>query len=319
MNKVSDLSLFHVRSSQAAISTGYRLYMGNFKKLLGRTWLWALCFALTSALMMRSWLDVLPQWLVAMNGHFLGQSDMAMALQSGPAMGPAYWVLTFVYDLAMVWLLAAAFALFSEHQQSDTVAPAPHWYGLLHGQMGLRALRLALWLLAISAVASLAISLLIVVVIIAAHPSLMLVMTMVGVLWLLLMAFMLPLCYTCYKYMLTPKSKFLQVLGNTYGTGLRHWGSLFSVALLTGIVTMLLSAVIMLPYYILAIALTKAQTGMLQGDPLGMPDYMGWMSMIVFFIAAFIMAYLLLSTLFPFYYLYGSIEQEQEERHQLKI
>ena len=87
--------------------------------------------------------------------------------------------------------------------------------------------------------------------------------------------------------------------------------------LVVGIVTTLLSAIVMLPYYILTTAIVKSQIGLLMGDPLGMPEYMSWMPSVVFAISGFIQGYLHLSMLFPFYYLYGSIEQQEKERKEM--
>ena len=57
--------------------------------------------------------------------------------------------------------------------------------------------------------------------------------------------------------------------------------------------------------------------GALQDDPTGMPDYMSWLNIVVFSLAGFIQAYIYLSSLFPFYYLYGSTEAQEKERKEL--
>ena len=49
-----------------------------------------------------------------------------------------------------------------------------------------------------------------------------------------------------------------------------------------------------------------------------MPEYIGRLNFAVFALMGFLQAYIHLSTLFPFYYLYGSIEQQEKERKEMK-
>jgi hypothetical protein len=73
-----------------------------------------------------------------------------------------------------------------------------------------------------------------------------------------------------------------------------------------------------LPARILLTAHIKAQEGALNGDPMGIPDYMHSLTWIVFVIAAFIQAFVILLILHPFYYMCGAIEQQEVEKAQLK-
>jgi len=98
---------------------------------------------------------------------------------------------------------------------------------------------------------------------------------------------------------------------------LRYWGSSIMIAIVVLIVTLLLSLVTDLPTNILTMANIQSQTGALKGDSVGMPEYMQWMNIIAFSLAGFIKAYVSLSALFPFYYLYGSIEAQEKERVEL--
>jgi hypothetical protein len=316
MSILNDLSLYHVRSSQACISAGYRLYMGCFRKLLRRTWIWGLLYALIAAAVMNQFLQVIPFYSQISNARLHGQTlasgfDLPEITVWNHCVTIAYYIVSFLF-------FSTAFTAFSEHKETSGITPPAKWYGVTDWRTTLRMLKLLLWQMLLFLAAILLGALLMVVVLMFAKPSILLVFAMIGVLTIIVMFFMLPLVYTNYKYMLTPGSRFLGLLGHTYGIGLRHWGSIFLVMLMVGIVMLVLSAVIMLPYYILLMALTKSQMGTLMGDPLGMPDYMGTMSTIVFAVAAFVMAYLNMSSLFPFYYLFGSFETEEEERNQLK-
>jgi hypothetical protein len=317
MNSKNELSVFHVRSSQAVISAGYRLFMGNFRKLLRRTWLFGIIYALVVGVLMRVWLQLMPQLLVmASNPSAYDMTGTTMA-----AMGASsFLILVLMLGCWAAWLLfyAPAVSMLGEHQATGVVAMPAKWFSKPDWHMMLRLLKLCLWLWAIGLIASFVIGLLLGLGQTMAHPSMRLLGATGVLLCLIAAALLMPLVYTAYKYLLTPGSSFLKVLSTSYPTALRHWGSIFLVGLMVYIVTFLLSAIVLLPYYILTAALTTAQLGVLGGDPMGMPDYMSWMSLVVFTISGFILGYLSLSTLFPFYYLYGSITKQEDELTEMR-
>ena len=56
------------------------------------------------------------------------------------------------------------------------------------------------------------------------------------------------------------------------------------------------------------------EDGRAGGDPVGMPDYVLWLSIGVFLIAGFIQAYIWMTALGPGYLMKGSIAQQEKER-----
>ena len=115
----------------------------------------------------------------------------------------------------------------------------------------------------------------------------------------------------------------LRSLGWAVSSGLRHlkalfahFGLLFAVLFVVTVFTLMALLFTTLPSIILAIANGEAQTGVLMGDPLGMPDYMKWLTLMVSTIAGFIQAYILLSALFPTYYIYGSAVTQEIEKNE---
>lgn len=320
MNNTNALSLFHVRSSRAVISSGYRLFMGNFKTLFRLTWPFALVYALVMALMMNTLLRNIPQMLSA--AATMQQGGALPDGMTDPRLLSQLFIL--VGMLVSILLCAPVFKALAEHQDTNAMTPPGKWYGATAWPMSLRLLRLALWFWLLYVVVVFVLFLVLVgggaalIGLTGGHPSKTLIVGIACPIVLGVLALILPMVYTGYKYLLTPGTRFVRVLTSTYGVGLRHWGSLFLVSLMVAIITTLLSFIIMQPYNILTAAMIRAQMGVAGGDPVGMPDYMGWMSFVVFCISGFIMAYLHLSTLFPFYYLYGSVEQEEKEREQLK-
>ena len=66
-----------------------------------------------------------------------------------------------------------------------------------------------------------------------------------------------------------------------------------------------------MPGVIITIANVKAYIGALEGDPLGMPDYLPTLSFIAFTIAGFIQAFVHLWSVFPLYYTIDTIKQKE--------
>ena len=125
-----------------------------------------------------------------------------------------------------------------------------------------------------------------------------------------------PLYYVFYKYLLTPGLRFTSVLSAGYTIGMRHLGSLLAVVVVTMLVVATAALLLSLPMQILYLANIQAQTGLLMGDPLGMPAYMPKLTAAVFILASFLQAYVLMAEAFPLYYAYGSIETHEDERKQ---
>jgi hypothetical protein len=70
--------------------------------------------------------------------------------------------------------------------------------------------------------------------------------------------------------------------------------------------------------FIVMIANWVNQAGTFVGDPNGMPQYMTWLSIVVFLIAGFIQAYVWLTLLGPLYLMRGSIATQEQERENFK-
>ena len=102
-------------------------------------------------------------------------------------------------------------------------------------------------------------------------------------------------------------------------TGFHHMGTILITLIFTFLITIILTFTCELPAIIIGIANVKAYTGLVMGDPFGMPEYVSWLTLSVFFFVGFFQAYAHLVTLFPFYYAYGTIECLRQERQKYKI
>jgi len=312
MEQKNEMQLFRLRSSRGAIADGYRLFLSSFRPLLRATWIVAVVYALAAAAFTKSYIAMMPQLLIMKMQHLT--ADTAALTQLGMNMLPMMAASLFII-LTTVALTGCGFTAFKEHASSETISRPAHWYGRFEVKTWLRVF---LMMLAIGLFATL-ISFVMGVVIVLSQKYLGALASslLVGLLWLLFFAAYLPVAYPIYQYMLTPGARLWKTLAAGYRTGLRHWGALFVVTLITSIITAMLTLIVELPAIILGMANLNSQLGTLQGDPAGMPDYMGWMTTVVFTIAGFIMAYVNLSALFPFYYLYGSVETREEERRKM--
>ena len=318
MNSENEPSVFHVRSNQAVISTGYRLFMGQFKTIFRHTCPFAIVYALAFALTLNIFLYQMPQLLEA---AMLARRGVGSAGLSDVHALSLFYML--VMTVVVILLLAPVFQCLQQHQHSGVTAPPAKWYKVSAWPMTLRLLRLTLWFVLLEFIVILVIVLIsmmggmLLAVAGMGQGSVIAITLALGVLLLVCLAFQLPLVYTSYKYLLTPDAVFFKTLKSTYGVGLRHWGSLFLVVLMVFIITSLISMVVMMPYNILTAAISWSLMGVANGDPVGMPGYISWMSFIVFSVAGFVMAYINISSLFPFYYLYGSIEKQEQERKEM--
>ena len=311
MDNKKDLSVLRNRSIRACIGDGYQLYVGNFYRIFRSSWVAALLYAVVCGLATSYFIMQYPKLLII----------DAMGAEAVTAQ--AAWVVTTMVTMLcamlLVLVITAVFASYgvsalAEHQASGSISKPQKWYGRLDAQALKRTLMALGWWVLVALLAGFVVSAVSMVSQrFLSHYVGLGLMVLVGI---GLMVVLLPLCYTFMKYLLTPKSTFVKVLGTTYGKGFKRMGAIFMVALVVGLVTALLSCVIELPANILYLANVQSQVGLLQGDPSGMPDYMSWMNLLVFAVAGFIQAYVHLSSLFPFYYLYGKIETDEQERQQ---
>ena len=125
---------------------------------------------------------------------------------------------------------------------------------------------------------------------------------------------MMPLSFITIKYIFRTDTRFWKLLSTDYPTALKHYGFMLIVMLVSCIVIVVAEYILALPAMLLATASYQANIGVLYGDPLGMPGYITYVSAVVFFMAGFLQAYIRMSALFTAYYMYGSIETQEEER-----
>ena len=313
MENKQDLLLLRPRSLAAVVSDGYRLYMSTFRSLFRSSWPVAIVYALCFALFMGNVVNIVI--------------PMQMTIQSAgqPALPPSFYLsvgAAVPYLLAVPLLAAQAVGIFREHSATGDVGRPKRWYGRLCPGAFLRLLVAGVWLFLLGVVIGLFFSF---------TATAILSLGIVGSLWksvaslvllailvLLAVALCIPLYYTVMRALLSEGKVRLGPPVAGYGRGLRHRGLLFATVQVVYIFTGHLTQVCELPAVIMAGANALAYVGLANGDPLGMPESIVPLTYCVFFIAGFIQAYVHLSMLYPVYYAYGSIEQQEAERREVR-
>ena len=284
MEKDKEDILLKDRSSRACISAGYRLYLSNFKRIFRASWLAALLFAIVTSA--GGTLMILrPQWTL-------------IALP-----------LTIILDALFA---AYGFSVLKQHQETGAIGWTVHWYSL-DTHIFVQTLKAWLCMLIISVVLICAVGA--VSVLAVNYLSTYTALGTLAVIALLVFFLMLPFTYTNIRYILKDGTNYWSNLFGYYGRGMRRWGFIFLVVFMTTLIGWVCSLFTSLPAIILSLAGHEANIGFLYGDPYNLPSYIGWLSALVFLLIGFIQAYIMLSFLFPFYYMYGSIEAHEKEKN----
>lgn len=283
MEKDQDSILMKDRSGRACISAGYRLYMSNFRRIFRYSWLAAVIFALS----------------VSVGGTIMILRPR-LALISG--------LLILIVEALFT---SYGFAVLKQHQQTGVISYTPRWFNLdVH--IFVRTLKAWLNLIVIYLVTT---AIVVGVALLAfTYLSPYTALGLACFMGLLAVVFLLPLAYTNMRYVLTDGVGYWKDLRERYGIGFRRWGFIFLVVFVTSLLLAVICLITSLPAIILTIANQTATIGHLVGDPLGMPDYIGWLAAVVFLLIGFLQAYVLLSFLFPIYYMYGSIDAHESNR-----
>lgn len=144
----------------------------------------------------------------------------------------------------------------------------------------------------------------------------MLVVKVIGVVMfftIILGLLLLPFVYSYFAYMMEEGS-FRSTFFPAYKVGLRHWGFLFVVFLVLGLIMFVLSVVLAMPLIILTSAQAISLRGMALGDPSGLPSYFPWLFFVTVTIIYCILYMLLVWENFVIYYVYGSIKRNELDR-----
>lgn len=127
---------------------------------------------------------------------------------------------------------------------------------------------------------------------------------------------LLPLNFSAMKYCMEADKKVFSIFQKPYVTGLRHWGYIFLTALLTGIIDMVISIIVLLPFYVILLANMVNRNGMTFGDPSGLTGGFLFLAFITAAVCTFVGLFIRPWVMFCFYYAYGSIEEKEKGKRE---
>ena len=322
MEKQDDLILLKPRSYRRVLAAGFRLYTGNFRRLLKASWQMTLLYALScgalgtlTAIKIPELSLALQQQLAAMNGVTPETLREYMLTLLGI---PALIVLT-IATLALA--SAPILSKLKEHKETGTITTPPHWLTASPHLMGrsLKGVFLTVLVMLIPFVVFAAFVLLAEMMspqFVVRHLATTLVALFLYC--IIVTQFYLPLYHVLMKYVMESPCGYWRTLGRNYTVALRHWGLLFLVFFISGLLVALISLIVMLPSHILSFANQQAHQGLLFGDPLGMPSYIVPLTFITIALCSFIHFYVGQVMLVHNYYVYGSIEAREQEKKSLE-
>ncbi|MBO4891164.1 MAG: hypothetical protein J5502_01025 [Prevotella sp.] len=283
MEKEKDDILMKVRSSRGCISAGYRLYTGHFKHIFRYSWVAALVYAL-----------------------FCSVSGALMIMM------PRLMPITAAVLIIVECLFASyGFSVLKQHQTFGNILRPARWFSI-DTHIFVRTIKCWLSVLLIYILVAA-----IMVGIIYVAIKYLQLYTAIGAIslgGLIILCLLLPLAYITMRYILNDGIGFWKQFKIGYGVGMRRWGFIFIVVLVAVIVEVLLMMLLSLPAIILSMANTQSMFGVAMGDPYTLPSYMPALAAGTFLIIGFLQAYVMLSVLFPIYYMYGSIDAQEQEK-----
>ena len=311
MEKNNEETLMKSRSVGSAVTEGFRLYLDHFKRIFRFSWLGGLVYAVVSGIINTYFVMEFPRMSLL---GLTTPADTSSQLRMLSELLPLLLMIPLVM-VAMIFFSSYGFSVLRRHLATGTI-PYPQKLINFDGPTLWRTVKCYLCMLVVS----------LVFMVVVAVFSALAAWGLGGVTGIVLMVLIeivaivltLPLWYVSMRYMLTDGTGFWSLLGHGYSVGLRHLGYIFAVEMVEIAAVVLVNFVVSVPSFVLMSANMLAQAGAVNGDPLGMPPFMGTLTLVIFILAGFLSAYILLSILFPSYYMYGSIEQQEAEKQEVK-
>ena len=310
------------RGYRGILIAGVYLYTQAFRKFFKASWLMALIYAMVLGASCTIAALKIPEITVAVMAQIQKFNGIFIEPLEHYAID-----LAIIFGLLLLSLSVQALAnapilvLLREHQETGTITSPSSWFkpGKRLMLRALKGILLTTFLIAICFII-----MVLILVTLEAYVSIGLNYSQfTSIAYLLvslaiIIAFALPVINGTMKYILQTGG-YWKTIGSYYGCGMRHWGSLFLVFFVSGLLTWLAGIVIMLPANILFLANFSSQAGRLIGDPLGMPSYMPALTYVTFVLCIFIFFYASLPLMLHNYYTYGAIEAKEAEDEQQKL
>lgn len=276
--------LYKTRSLSSCMKAAYDMFVSNIKTILRRTWLPAVLFAVFSAVSTVLFYNAIVISYATM--HIIGTPLYAQILVWG---GVAV-VFLLLSIAASVWFDAIVISLLDGASMKSNLP---------------RVIRLALLILALTLVVSIV--------------SWLLPVSISAAVYLCFAVAIVPTLYSSMKYLMEPAQKLFSVLGRPYLVGWRHWGYIFMLCLLAGIIVSIIYLIVNLPANIDGLAVIADSGGRALGDDTGLPSYFMPVAALAAFLSSIIMIYVGSWFIIIVYYAYGHIEAKERAKKEQKL
>ncbi len=296
--------LYKTRSLSSCMKSAYDMFVSNIKTIFHRTWLPAVLFAVFSAVSMVLFYNTIIQSYTTV--PMAGSSSFThIFILAGFAI-----LLLLLSIAASVWFYAIVISLLDGASMKVNLP---------------RVIRIALLIIALTLVISIIVWCISVIPYLGSNqkgsaPEAWGMPAVVSMaIYLCFAIAMIPTLYSSMKYLMEPEQKLFSVFGKPYLRGWRHWGYLFMLCFLAGIIVSIIYIVVNMPANIDAMAVATDGAGMMLGDATGLPGYFQPVAAIATFLSSFIMIYVGSWFLIIMYYAYGHIEAKEKAKKEQKL
>ncbi len=309
--------LMKSRSASACIKEGYGLYTKRFKDTLKSSWQMALLYSIICSAMGIITVIFFPVLSVQ---TVLSQGNLYPVVMNNIPVLVAFLAIMLIGGVTEVATYSCAISLLKGNGPEAVATRKPKWLKL-DIKAFWRTLKAALATTLVFAVVGGVLTALIALVAKEAqsddniNAAVAVVMVVAAAVFI---ASMSPLAFTSTKYLFQDEARFWKLLGKDYAMAFRHLGFILVVVIVSVMVVFIAEYVLAQPAVVLSVANFQANIGVLNGDPLGMPGHIKYISAAVFLIAGFIQVYIRMSVIFTLYFMYGSIETQEVERKEYK-
>lgn len=276
--------LYKARSLSSCMKAAYDMFVSNIKTILRRTWLPAVLFAVLSAVSTVVLYGIMTKFYTAMPPTGMPPYTQ-MLVWGGVAV-----VFLLLSIAASVWFDAIVISLLDGASMKANLP---------------RVIRLALLILTLTLVVSIVSWVLPIIISVAVY--------------LCFAVAIVPTLYSSMKYLMEPTQKLLSVLGRPYLAGWRHWGYLFMLCLLAGIIVSIIYLIVNMPANIDGLAVVADSSGRILGDDTGLPGYFMPVAAFASFISSLIMIYVGSWFIIIVYYAYGHIEAKEKAKEEQRL
>lgn len=293
-----ETELYKSRSLSSCMKAAYDLFSTNIRTIIRRTWLPALIFSVLAAISM-----------VLLSDNVYQESSTTALTAKTIVTNIIAVVLCIVAIAADVWFDAIIISLLNGFSMKKNLP---------------RVIRLTLLMIVLAIIVTIVSSAASILPFVGAgkkgiSDEAIYISSAISIgIYALYIIAIIPILYSSMKYLVEPEQKVMSVIGKPYRAGWRHFGYLFLICLVAGIIMSIIYIIVSMPATVTNFASMVNAEGISLGDPNGLPGYFKPLAALAILIASFVMIYVGAWFTIIGYYAYGHIEYKERERNERK-